>query len=227
MWELTPTVVSALQLLGLAFVLSAAIGAEREYRHKDAGLRTHILVGLGSALFTLVSAYGFADLTGDRPADPGRIAAQIVTGIGFLGAGVIFTRSNTVHGLTTAATIWLAAAIGMACGAGLPLLAVAATIGYLVFVSPLGLLAERMSAARRDQVLQVRYRDGRGVLREVLAVTSGLGLRTVLLSSKRCDDQSGEVVVRFMGRIGPQDLVAALSEIEGVAQIEPATDPER
>src|SRR5690554_4390594 len=115
-------------MLGLAFVLSAAIGAEREYHNKDAGLRTHLLVGLGSALFTVVSAHGFADLLGDRPADPGRIAAQIVTGVGFLGAGVIFTRTNVVHGLTTAATIWLVAAVGMACGAELPLLAIATTV---------------------------------------------------------------------------------------------------
>lgn len=227
MWELTSTVMSALQMLGLAFVLCALIGAEREFRHKDAGLRTHILVGLGSALFTLVSAYGFAELVGERPADPGRIAAQIVTGIGFIGAGVIFTRSNVVHGLTTAATIWLAAAIGMACGAGLPLLAVAATVGYLALVSPLGMLAERMSAARREQTLRVRYRDGRGVLRSVLAAASQLSLRTVLLSSERHDDQSVEVVVRFMGKVGPQDLVAAVSEIDGVERVGPATDAGR
>lgn len=91
-------------LLVAAFVLSAIIGVERELRHKSAGARTHVLVGLGAALFTLVSVYGFASAEGVTR-DPARIAAQIVTGIGFLGAGVIFVRQNIVSGLTTAASI--------------------------------------------------------------------------------------------------------------------------
>src|SRR5690625_6275797 len=140
-------------MLGLTFVRSAAIGAEREYHHKDAGLRTHILVGLGAGLFTVVSAYGFAELFGERPADPGRIAAQVVTGIGFLGAGVIFTRSNVVHGLTTAATIWLVAADGSACGAGLPLLATAVTAAYLLLIPLLAMLTARMPRAPAQSVL--------------------------------------------------------------------------
>jgi putative Mg2+ transporter-C (MgtC) family protein len=115
-------------LLGLAFVLSAVIGLERHRRFKSAGLRTHTLVGVGSAVFTLVSAYGFADVPGRGAAavDPSRIAAQVVSGVGFLGAGVIFVRRGSVSGLTTAASVWLTAAVGMACGAGLPALAVMA-----------------------------------------------------------------------------------------------------
>ncbi|MFP3380477.1 MgtC/SapB family protein, partial [Bacillus sp. SIMBA_069] len=98
-----------LLLLALAFALSAIIGVERERRLKSAGLRTHILVGLGSALFTLVSAYGFVSL-GLPATDPSRIAAQVVTGIGFVGAGVIFVNRGNVVGLTTAASIWVTAA---------------------------------------------------------------------------------------------------------------------
>ena len=117
-----------------AFVLSALIGLEREIRQKSAGLRTYTLVGVAAALFLLISKYGFSDVlsSGRVVLDPSRVAAQIVTGIGFLGAGVIFVRSDVVKGLTTAATIWLTTAIGMACGAGLLLLALEATVAYFI-----------------------------------------------------------------------------------------------
>src|ERR1700722_9395317 len=109
--------------LAMAFVLSALIGVEREIRQKSAGLRTYTLVGFASALIMLVSKYGFGDILSERVVlDPSRIAAQIVTGIGFIGGGLIFVRRDNVRGLTTAAIVWLTAAVGMACGAGLPLL---------------------------------------------------------------------------------------------------------
>jgi putative Mg2+ transporter-C (MgtC) family protein len=127
--------------LGTAFLLSAAIGLEREVRHKSAGLRTYTLVGTTAALFLLVSKYGFMDvLTKELVVlDPSRVAAQIVTGIGFIGAGLIFVQGDRVKGLTTAATVWLVTAVGMACGAGLLLLALAVTLAYFVvaFVFPL------------------------------------------------------------------------------------------
>ena len=120
--------------LGTAFLLSAAIGLEREVRHKSAGLRTYTLVGTTAALFLLVSKYGFMDvLTKELVVlDPSRVAAQIVTGIGFIGAGLIFVQGDRVKGLTTAATVWLVTAVGMACGAGLLLLALAVTLAYFV-----------------------------------------------------------------------------------------------
>jgi putative Mg2+ transporter-C (MgtC) family protein len=103
--------------LGLAMVLSAAIGLEREIRQKSAGLRTHTLVGFAAALIMLVSEYGFFDvLSAHVTLDPSRIAAQIVSGIGFIGGGLIFIRRGAVRGLTTAAVIWLTAAVGMAAG---------------------------------------------------------------------------------------------------------------
>jgi putative Mg2+ transporter-C (MgtC) family protein len=118
--------------LGVALVLGAVIGFEREQKEHDAGMRTLALVSLGSALFTIVSAYGFLDLLGipRLVIDPTRIASYIVAGIGFLGAGTIFLSRDEarVKGLTTAATIWVISALGMACGAGLLLEAVATTI---------------------------------------------------------------------------------------------------
>jgi len=120
--------------LGSAFVLSACVGIEREFRHKSAGLRTYTVVGTTAALFLLISKYGFTDvLITDRVVlDPSRVAAQVVTGIGFIGAGLIFVRNDRVNGLTTAATVWMVTAIGMACGAGLPLLAIAVTVAYFI-----------------------------------------------------------------------------------------------
>jgi putative Mg2+ transporter-C (MgtC) family protein len=118
------------QRLLLAAGLAAAIGLEREYRQKPAGLRTNMLIGLGSALFTMISttmAVGGSD----------RIAAQVVTGVGFLGGGAILRSGNDVHGMTTAATIWVNAAIGMAAGAGQFALATATTVLTLVVLAVL------------------------------------------------------------------------------------------
>lgn len=107
-----------------ACILGGAIGFERKHRHKGAGMRTHALVCMGSALMMIVSKYGFTDLPG---ADGARIAAQVVSGIGFLGAGVIFVRNNAVNGLTTAAGIWVTAGVGLSVGAGQWILSTAAT----------------------------------------------------------------------------------------------------
>jgi len=127
--------------LGTAFLLSAAIGLEREFRHKSAGLRTYTIVGTTAALFLLISKYGFTDVLveGRIVLDPSRVAAQIVSGIGFIGAGLIFVRVDKVQGLTTAATVWLVTSVGMACGAGLPLLALFVTFAYFIvaFIFPL------------------------------------------------------------------------------------------
>src|SRR3954449_10234060 len=125
----------------IAALLGGAIGFERELRERQAGLRTHLVVSVGSALFTLVSAYGFSDW-GAR-VDPTRIAAQIVTGIGFLGAGAIIRQGLSVRGLTTAATLWLVAAIGMAAGAGYWDAALIATFGELLTLGPLRIIAYR------------------------------------------------------------------------------------
>lgn len=111
----------SLQLI-LAVILSAVIGLDRERVGSDAGVRTHMLVGLGASLFTLLSIYAFP------VGDPARVAAQVVTGIGFLGAGAIIQYKRDVHQLTTAASIWATAAVGMAVGVGAWFLAVMATL---------------------------------------------------------------------------------------------------
>ena len=121
--------------LALAAALGMVIGIERTYRAKTAGIRTHFLVALGSALFMIVSRYGF-----DGAGDPGRVAAQIVSGIGFLGAGTIIMQKHVVHGLTTAAGMWVAAGIGMASAAGLYSVAVISTVLALIGLETVGRL---------------------------------------------------------------------------------------
>jgi putative Mg2+ transporter-C (MgtC) family protein len=150
--------------LSLAAVLGGAIGFERELRDREAGLRTHLLVCLGSALFTIVSAYGFREFltSGDQVirADPTRIAAQIVTGIGFLGAGAIIRQGLSVRGLTTAATLWVSAAIGIAAGAGYYSGAVLGTVVTLIALWPLRIAAyqvfERLRPEERSMLIDLR-----------------------------------------------------------------------
>lgn len=118
----------------VAGLLGGAIGLEREYRAKEAGFRTHFLVGLGSGLFMILSAHGFSDVVINEATrhDVSRIAAQVVSGIGFIGAGCIIFQKHAVRGLTTAAGLWVAAAIGMAAGAGMYAVATAATLMVIV-----------------------------------------------------------------------------------------------
>jgi putative Mg2+ transporter-C (MgtC) family protein len=130
------------QRLLLAAVLGGVLGFEREIRQKTAGLRTNILIAIGSALFTLMS-FELADGPG---ADPGRVAAQIVTGIGFLGAGAIIRTDSGIYGLTTAATIWVNAAVGVAAGGGetnLAIIATAVTLAVLMVLHPIELALDR------------------------------------------------------------------------------------
>src|SRR5829696_1854989 len=138
-WEL-------LWRLGLALVLSTVIGLEREWRQKSAGLRTYTLVGLGSALFLLVSEFGFFDELerGTVVLDPSRVAAQVVSGIGFIGGGLIFVRRDSVRGLTTAAGVWLTAAVGIAAAAGQVALSIFATAAYMLVAFGFPRVTERL-----------------------------------------------------------------------------------
>lgn len=149
--------------LSLALILGGAIGIEREYRAKEAGFRTHFLVALGSALFCIVSQYGFGiDLK-----DSSRVAAQVVSGIGFLGAGTIIFQKNVVRGLTTAAGLWVTAAIGLACGTGMYVAAAITTLMVLLGLEVLNLLIPQLgnttielsfSAPSRESVKQLLKR---------------------------------------------------------------------
>ena len=218
----------------LALVLCTVIGVERELAAKSAGLRTHALVGVGSAAFMLVSKFGFGDLLGLEHVslDPSRIAAQIVSGIGFIGGGLIFVRRDAVRGLTTAATVWVAAAVGAAAGAGLPLLAVAGTVVHYLITRgfrPLSRALARSSAAPRP--VHVSYVDGRGVLRAVLTLCTERGFAVAGMTVDREDPgdgttpRSAAVTLSLLGRRIPlHPLTSELAELPGVLGVRIVAD---
>ncbi|MEU6218903.1 MgtC/SapB family protein [Streptomyces sp. NPDC047022] len=168
----------------VAFLLSGVIGAEREIRQKAAGLRTYTIVGVGAALFTQVSKYGFTDVLypGQVVLDPSRVTAQIVSGLGFIGAGLIFMQHGSVRGLTTAASIWLTAAVGSAAAAGLPVLAALTTAAYFVVSYLLAPLLHRLPLLRAAPVrYRISYMDGSGALHALVRQVSKSGFSIVEL----------------------------------------------
>jgi putative Mg2+ transporter-C (MgtC) family protein len=210
--------------LALAGFLGAAIGLERELREREAGLRTHLLVSLGSALFTVVSAYGFQAFLNSGAnvvrADPTRIAAQIVTGIGFLGAGAIIRQGLSVRGLTTAATLWVVAAIGLACGAGYYSAAVVTTVLVIVSLWPLRILAHRLFFRLRPEQerLVVDLAPGRSAA-PVLEAIEHAGGRVESLEVTGDDERRSVAVEVDLPAGGQTVATSAVSELEGVRAI--------
>ena len=201
--------------MALAGLLGAAIGLEREFREREAGLRTHLLVSLGSALFTIVSAFGFHDVLTHDPQvvvrlDPSRIAAQIVSGIGFLGAGAIIRQGLSIRGLTTAATLWVVAAIGMAAGAGFYAGAVLATALGLIALWPVRVLAYRVIERIRpeENMLTVELKEGQPVGPFIAQLDD---VRHFELS----DERDRRVIQLELPHID-EDLVARLADLDYV-----------
>jgi len=208
----------ALLRLAVAAALGGAVGIEREIRDREAGVRTHLLVALGSALFTIVSAYGFHEFltSGDNVvrADPTRIAAQIVTGIGFLGAGAILREGLSVRGLTTAGSLWVVAAIGMAAGAGYWEGALIATFGAIITIGPLRVIAyralERIRPEERRLVIELREgHSGRTVLELIGQEAQHLELR----------DYAGRRVITAELTSVDEELIASLGELDSVGGV--------
>ncbi len=210
--------------LTLALILSSLIGLEREIRMKSAGLRTHTLVGVAAALIMLVSKYGFGDvLVANRVVlDPSRIAAQIVSGIGFIGGGLIFVQRDVVRGLTTAAAIWLTAAVGMACGAGLPALALfVAGVHFLVMIGFARLTQRIMLAGQCDIV--VEYVPGQGAVSSIMKLCSGRSFTVHDISTERSDaPRDGglrALQIGLRGRGSWDALLLALGDVRGVTSV--------
>jgi len=214
----------------LAFALSSVVGLERQARGKSAGLRTQAIVGTAAALILIVSKYGFGDVLDKQVVvlDPSRVAAQIVSGIGFLGAGIIITRRGAIRGLTTAASVWETAAIGMAAGAGLWLLALVVTALHFVIVlayTPLGRLVSARGGAEADYT--VTYEDGRGVLRDLLSTCTShswtvRSLSVVAHHGQGSTDEGTELVTIALSISGTGALGggAALGGVTGVVHVD-------
>jgi putative Mg2+ transporter-C (MgtC) family protein len=212
--------------LALSLILAGSIGLERELRQKSAGLRTHTLVGVGAAIFMLVSKYGFMDVLsrGTVVLDPSRVAAQIVSGIGFLGAGLIFVKRDSVRGLTSAASIWLTAAVGAAAGSGLWLLATAATIVYFIVALVFPLIAQSLpTSSTAISLMRVRYPDGHGRLRQIMRMATDAGFVIDQVApgepkqgSTPGSERTVEVGMRVHGTQSVSELARRLSQLEDV-----------
>lgn len=226
---------TAVMHITVACLLSIVVGAEREYFAKAAGIRTYTVVGLGSALFTVVSIYGFMPFSqaDGMNYDGARVAAQIVSGVGFLGAGLIFVRRDVVRGLTTAASVWFVAAIGMAAGAGQYIVATAATLIYLLVAFGVRPISARMPQAKSThEVFNITYWDGQGVLRKVMEIIAEHGITvTDLKIGKRTkiknEGAMQEVKISTHGASKSlEDLVQELADAKGVIEVI-AKDPSR
>jgi putative Mg2+ transporter-C (MgtC) family protein len=211
--------------LALAAALGGVIGIERELREREAGLRTHLLVALGSALFTIASAYGFhAFLASGQSvirADPTRIAAQIVTGIGFLGAGAIIRQGLSVRGLTTAATLWVVAAVGLAAGAGYYSAAVIATALVLLALHPLRIVAFRVLSRFRPEdgrlLVELPVGESPGALIDEIE-RAGARIEAVDVSQEG-DRRRFELDLALPRDVGAPRLVARIADVPHVADV--------
>jgi putative Mg2+ transporter-C (MgtC) family protein len=206
----------------IAAALGGAVGIERELREREAGLRTHLLVAVGSALFTIASAYGFNEflVAGGNVirADPTRIAAQIVTGIGFLGAGAIIREGMSVRGLTTAATLWVVAAIGIAAGAGYYSAAVLGTAIVLFSLWPLRIMAYRLIEYVRPEEKRVLLELAPGT--SVSPLLTLLEERGVLVESLWVEDERDRRRVVLTLDHASSDLVPTLADLDYVVGVQ-------
>ncbi len=214
----------------VASVLGAAIGFEREVHEHAAGTRTHLLVALGSTTFTVLSIYGFAATpgSGDTQPDPTRIAAQIVTGIGFLGAGAIIHYGTLIRGLTTAASLWATAAIGLAIGAGDYLVGLVGTIIVIFSLWPLNFLVARLAPRGRRTMrlrLELSQLDALGDVSGLLDKTGAemLGIQSRRLGQGR---YAVDLDVRVPARTKGHTLVASLSALPHTEVLESSEETE-
>jgi putative Mg2+ transporter-C (MgtC) family protein len=211
--------------VAVAAALGGAIGLERELREREAGFRTHMLVAVGSALFTLVSAYGFRDVLVHGGsvvrADPTRIAAQIVTGIGFLGAGAIIRQGLSIRGLTTAATLWVVAAIGLAAGAGYYSAAVITTLLALFSLGPLRTASRLFTSRFRPETSRLLAQLPAGASPgELVTEIERLGGRLQTLEiGHEADRRTVLLDVTLPSRADAPSIIARLADVEDVLEI--------
>lgn len=205
--------------IGISFLLGGLIGIERERLGRPAGFRTHILVSLGSTLIMIVSAYGFEPTHGLGGYDPGRIAAQVVSGIGFLGAGTIMREGINVQGLTTAASIWTVSGIGLAVGAGLYYPATIVTILVVVTLVVLQ-QAELVVRGKNSRLLKIRTIDTPGQLARIFSVLAKyqVNVRNIVLESDESGIAQVTLTVRKATGRNIDGLLSDLMSTSGISQ---------
>jgi len=206
----------------VASVLGAAIGLERELHAHPAGMRTHLLVSLGSAAFTVLSIFFFHAPDGAISTDPSRIAAQIVSGIGFLGAGAILKYGTSVRGLTTAASLWATAGVGMAAGAGAWFVAVVTTVLIVFSLGPLNWVISRFGV-RRDHLFRLRVATGRlEALGEISRSLTGATIEIAGVNTQRVGKGRYEIELDLRPPSGTklETIIAAVSSVHDVEVLE-------
>ena len=207
----------------VAAALGLAVGFEREIHGHPAGLRTHMLVAAGSGLFTVLSAYGFEGVAGriggTAAIDPTRIAAQIVSGIGFLGAGAILKDGVVIRGLTTAASLWATSAVGMAAGAGQYLIAAVATAAILVSLWPINALAERLHGTAIPAVQLRLSLERLELLGDVTGVLVKQRLEIGQISTQRLAKNSYRADITIRGRT-PSVISSAITTIDDIGGVD-------
>ena len=212
----------------LATLLGSLVGLEREVHDHPAGMRTHLLVSLGAATFTVVSIYGFLSLAGEPgigPIDPTRVAAQVVSGIGFLGAGAIIKYGTSIRGLTTAGSLWATAAVGMAAGTGQAGVAVAGTAIVLFSLWPLNWIVDRLRV-RAPETVKVRLRlDGLAPLGQLMSEFTKLHVSVAEIRSERVakDRYELELDLRPMPGTASSGLISQITSIPHVELLEAAS----
>lgn len=211
-----------LSRLLMAALLGSVVGFERERLNWAAGLRTHMLVSVGACLMMLVSAFGFADVLGDKNVvlDPSRVAAQVVSGIGFLGAGSILLRGEVVRGLTTAASLWSVAGVGLAVGGGMYTAAIGATVIILTILAGLKPIERRFISVRQQRNIQLLAERG-SVSLDTVHHTLGSGSVRVkqLIVQQSDDDPDLDDVQIALSRVSSNEFSAICSRLEKMAGV--------
>ncbi|MDR1972025.1 MAG: MgtC/SapB family protein [Treponema sp.] len=208
--------------LGLSFLAGAIIGFERASRRQVAGMRTHVLICMGSTLLMILSIWLPQEFSHLKNGDPGRIAAQVVSGIGFLGAGAMIRLGNNVRGLTTAASLWLIAAVGMTIGAGLFLGAAIAEGLTLAALWGLGKFESRIFPAERNKTLEFNFKNGDPDINKLLSTVKSFGVRVLSMDVAQAFDQKGaklRLLVGFPSATDMPRLLRALKTIKGLENV--------
>jgi len=213
-----------LERLVVAAILGSAVGFERERKEWAAGLREHMLVCLGSALFMIVSAYGFAEVL--KPSlvvlDPSRVAAQVVTGIGFLGAGTILVRGESIRGLTTAASLWAIAAVGLAIGGGMYVAGCLTTVLLLIILALVKPLEKLIYPEKRAFEITLRMRSDRVDIPLLERAILSANVTLVQVVMRRCEENGFhfvEIIVRKPKHTSITAVLNALQPIDGVTMM--------
>jgi putative Mg2+ transporter-C (MgtC) family protein len=211
--------------LGLGFLAGAVVGFERSSRHQAAGMRTHILIATGSTLLMLLSIWLPQEYSSLKGGDPGRIAAQVVSGIGFLGAGAMIRLGNNIKGLTTAASLWLIAAVGLAIGAGFYVGAAVVELITLFTLSVLDLLEKHLFPAERNKIIELQFKNSTPDIRKLHAALKGFGIRVQSMDvdqslNKGKDGTRLKLLVGLPSKTDISRLGDALKEIKGLEKME-------